>query len=163
MLFDAEGRIKRYDTPEEVLLEFFDLRLQYYELRRVALLGEATWEHRRASNKIRFILAVIQGQLVVNNRKKADIEGDLEAMGFDKLTKSNPVRPWLEGGGGERYIWFDGDDVLRSAGTLGSPGHPVGTSESVSLAAGHKPCTQPTRCTCDCASSEHLPHCCCFW
>jgi DNA topoisomerase-2 len=103
MLFDAEGRIKRYDTPEEVLLEFFDLRLQYYELRRVALLGEATWEHRRASNKIRFILAVIQGQLVVNNRKKADIEGDLEAMGFDKLTKSNPVRPCMAGGGGGTY------------------------------------------------------------
>ena len=38
MLFDAEGKIKRYDSPEQILQEFFDLRLQYYEKRRVALL-----------------------------------------------------------------------------------------------------------------------------
>lgn len=38
MLFDAEGRIKRYDSPEEILTEFFDLRLQYYERRRVSML-----------------------------------------------------------------------------------------------------------------------------
>lgn len=38
MLFDAEGKIRRYDSPEEILTEFFNLRLQYYEKRRVALL-----------------------------------------------------------------------------------------------------------------------------
>lgn len=38
MLFDADGKIKRYDSPEEILTEFFDLRLQYYERRRVGLL-----------------------------------------------------------------------------------------------------------------------------
>ena len=29
---------------------------------------DAEWEHRRASNKIRFIKAVIQGTLVISNR-----------------------------------------------------------------------------------------------
>lgn len=38
MLFDADGKIKRYESPEEILMEFFDLRLQYYERRRVSLL-----------------------------------------------------------------------------------------------------------------------------
>jgi hypothetical protein len=38
MLFDAEGHIKRYDSPEDILREFFDLRLQFYERRRVGLL-----------------------------------------------------------------------------------------------------------------------------
>lgn len=38
MLFDADGKIKRYDSPEEIIREFFDLRLQYYERRRVSLL-----------------------------------------------------------------------------------------------------------------------------
>jgi hypothetical protein len=38
MLFDAEGKIKRYESPEQILQEFFDLRLQFYEKRRVALL-----------------------------------------------------------------------------------------------------------------------------
>ena len=42
MLFDAEGKIKRYDSPEEILSEFFDLRLQFYERRRQGLLQART-------------------------------------------------------------------------------------------------------------------------
>jgi len=38
MLFDADGKIRRYESAEEILTEFFDLRLQYYERRRVSLL-----------------------------------------------------------------------------------------------------------------------------
>jgi DNA topoisomerase-2 len=38
MLFDQHGAIKRYDSPEAILQEFFDLRLDYYEKRRAALL-----------------------------------------------------------------------------------------------------------------------------
>lgn len=45
----------------------------------------------RASNKIRFIRAVIAGELVLSGRKRADIEADLEAQGFDKMAKSKDV------------------------------------------------------------------------
>jgi DNA topoisomerase-2 len=38
MLFDKDGAIKRYDSPEAILKDFYDLRLEYYEKRRVALL-----------------------------------------------------------------------------------------------------------------------------
>jgi hypothetical protein len=38
MLFDASGQIKRYSSPEEILAEFFDLRFDFYERRRVSLL-----------------------------------------------------------------------------------------------------------------------------
>jgi DNA topoisomerase-2 len=38
MLFDSEGRIKHYPSPEAIVSEFFDLRLDYYERRRQALL-----------------------------------------------------------------------------------------------------------------------------
>lgn len=34
MLFDPQGQIKKYDTPEDILREFFDLRLEYYTKRR---------------------------------------------------------------------------------------------------------------------------------
>ncbi|GJY86049.1 DNA topoisomerase 2 [Tanacetum coccineum] len=30
-LFDAKGVLKKYDTPEQILKEFFDLRLEFYE------------------------------------------------------------------------------------------------------------------------------------
>jgi hypothetical protein len=48
----------------------------------------------RANNKIRFIRAVITGELKVSNRKRADIEADLEAQGYDKMAKSKDVSGW---------------------------------------------------------------------
>ena len=42
MLFDKDGAIKRYDSPEAILKEFYDLRLEFYEKRRVALLQVST-------------------------------------------------------------------------------------------------------------------------
>jgi DNA topoisomerase II len=34
-LFDPQGRIKRYETAEQVLMDFFELRLEYYTKRKV--------------------------------------------------------------------------------------------------------------------------------
>lgn len=39
----------------------------------------------RISNKVRFILAVVGGQLKISNRRRADIEAELEREGYDKL------------------------------------------------------------------------------
>lgn len=38
VLFDAEGRIRRYQTAEDILLDFFSLRLDYYSRRRDMLI-----------------------------------------------------------------------------------------------------------------------------
>lgn len=35
--FDSEGRLKRYDSAESILKEFYDLRLSYYQKRKVPL------------------------------------------------------------------------------------------------------------------------------
>jgi DNA topoisomerase II len=34
--FDATGRIRKYNSPEEILQEFYHLRLEYYQKRKVA-------------------------------------------------------------------------------------------------------------------------------
>lgn len=38
MLFNSEGLIQKYASPEDILRDFYDLRLQYYVKRRSALL-----------------------------------------------------------------------------------------------------------------------------
>jgi len=35
MCFDAEGRIKKYGSPEEIIEEFYPVRLAYYQKRKV--------------------------------------------------------------------------------------------------------------------------------
>ena len=38
MLFDSRGIIRKYDTPEDVLREFYNMRLQFYVKRKAMLL-----------------------------------------------------------------------------------------------------------------------------
>ena len=38
MLFDRHGVIKRYETAEDILEEFFELRMEFYSKRRLALI-----------------------------------------------------------------------------------------------------------------------------
>lgn len=37
--FDSEGRIKRYSSPEQILEDFYPLRLDYYRKRKVMSIG----------------------------------------------------------------------------------------------------------------------------
>lgn len=47
---------------------------------------------------MKFILAVISGELVISNRKRAAIEADLVAQGFDKMPKTDaPPRRGAKG------------------------------------------------------------------
>jgi DNA topoisomerase II len=39
--------------------------------------------------KVKFILAVISGEVIVSNRKRKDIEADLDAAGFDRMSKAD--------------------------------------------------------------------------
>lgn len=38
VLFDSKGVIRRYETAEEILRDFFMLRMDYYGKRRLALI-----------------------------------------------------------------------------------------------------------------------------
>jgi len=37
MCFDPEGRIKKYSSPEEIIEEFYPVRLAYYQKRKVII------------------------------------------------------------------------------------------------------------------------------
>ncbi|KAF9905433.1 DNA topoisomerase 2 [Linnemannia zychae] len=80
--FDPKGRIKKYNSTEEIVQEFFDLRLQFYRRRKEYLIDVYTKQWTRLDNKVRFILMIISGELVVQNRKKAIIVEDMHVKNF---------------------------------------------------------------------------------
>ena len=61
----------------------------------------AKFELTRLSNRVRFILAVISGEMVINNRKRVDIEAQLEADGYNRMpnTKKKVGRSTCSFGG----------------------------------------------------------------
>jgi len=81
-LFDTNGMIHKYESPLEILQAFFDVRLGFYEKRKLFLVSKITEEWEKLDNKVRFIMAVIDNKLKVSNRKKKDILNDLVKQGF---------------------------------------------------------------------------------
>ena len=65
VLFDHMGCLKRYDSVQDILREFFELRLHYYKLRKDWLLGSLGAEAAKLSNQARFVLEKIEGKISI--------------------------------------------------------------------------------------------------
>jgi DNA topoisomerase II len=82
-LFDPDKRIVKYATPEDIMTEFFQVRLDFYMKRKVRLVEKLEREQRMLSNKARFVEEVCSGALVVSNRKRKELLADLHERGYD--------------------------------------------------------------------------------
>ncbi|XP_028674298.2 LOW QUALITY PROTEIN: DNA topoisomerase 2-alpha [Erpetoichthys calabaricus] len=90
VLFDHMGCLRKYEVIQDILKEFFELRMKYYGLRKDWLLGVLGAESCKLSNQARFILEKIEGKLVIENKPKKELIQMLERMGYD----SDPVKAW---------------------------------------------------------------------
>uniref|UniRef100_A0AAX7SEV5 DNA topoisomerase 2 n=1 Tax=Astatotilapia calliptera TaxID=8154 RepID=A0AAX7SEV5_ASTCA len=92
VLFDHMGCLKRYDSVQDILKEFFELRLHYYKLRKDWLLGNLGAEAAKLSNQARFVLEKIEGKIVIENKSKRELIRMLVQKGFE----SDPVAAWTK-------------------------------------------------------------------
>ncbi|XP_041029367.1 DNA topoisomerase 2-alpha isoform X2 [Carcharodon carcharias] len=92
VLFDHAGCLKKYENVQDILKEFFDLRMKYYGLRKDWLEGILGAEFSKLSNQARFILEKIEGTLVIENKPKRELIQLLLDRGYD----SDPVKSWKE-------------------------------------------------------------------
>jgi DNA topoisomerase-2 len=81
-MFDLHSVIRKMESPLEILQEFYIVRVRFYEKRKDYLLEKLSDEWSKFDNKCRFIKAVIDGALIISNRKKNDLLSDLKRMGF---------------------------------------------------------------------------------
>ena len=65
VLFDALGCLRKYESPLDILKEFFELRLEKYAVRKAWLDGMLTAESTKLSSQARFILEKIEGQIII--------------------------------------------------------------------------------------------------
>lgn len=85
---DEKGKLKIFENAEEIIHYFVDFRLKYYTKRKKLLIEKLDKELKILANKAKFIKAIIDSKLEVNNRKKEDICKDLEKMKFDQIEGS---------------------------------------------------------------------------
>ncbi|TFK47941.1 type II DNA topoisomerase [Heliocybe sulcata] len=85
--FDFEGKIKKYDSPEEIVEEFYPIRLAQYQKRKDYLANELQNQLDKFSNQARFVQMIVDKKLVVSNRRKVDIVAELRQKDFRPFPK----------------------------------------------------------------------------
>ncbi len=81
-LFDSQQRIKPFDDLRQVIDEYVPVRLGIVQERKAYLLERLRTAALRASNRMRFISEVMNGDLVLAKKKKAVIVEELRAAKY---------------------------------------------------------------------------------
>ena len=83
-LFNVEGKLCNYKTPLDIIEEFTANKLIYYNKRKEYLLKVYRKELHTLSEKIRFMLLVIENKIVVFKRTVTDIKQQLKSHAFSE-------------------------------------------------------------------------------
>ena len=59
VLFDPDGKLKKYTSVEEIMQTFYDLRLKFYQIRKDYMISVIKKDVAILSNKARFIKMII--------------------------------------------------------------------------------------------------------
>jgi DNA topoisomerase-2 len=87
-LYGPEGHIKRYDSVEDIMRDYYKVRLEMYQKRKTHQLAILEYQVKVISNKVKFILMIIEKKMEINNKKKQEIEEKLETLKFSKIGRS---------------------------------------------------------------------------
>lgn len=87
-VLDETGQLKIFTSAREIIEYFVDFRLGYYSKRKAFIIGKLEAELLVLSNRARFIKAIIDGDLAVNNVPRGQIILYLETADFDQVDGS---------------------------------------------------------------------------
>jgi len=90
-LFDAEGKIAKYETALDILTEHCKVRRTVYEKRKDFLVSRLTKEKEILSNKARFILMVVNEELELRKKKKDILLKELQKLKFTPMSELNAI------------------------------------------------------------------------
>ena len=95
VLFDHMGCIRTYEAVEDILVEFFGLRLDFYGKRKAYMENMLAAEICKLSNQARFVSEMCEGELKFEQQEKQAIIEELVRRKYD----SHPLKEWDESQG----------------------------------------------------------------
>ena len=87
-LFDKWGKIKKYEDQYQIIDEFYDNRLSYYDMRKNFLINKLTEKKLYISNLIKFINLIVDKKITINNKPISEIVKSLEGYNISKIDDS---------------------------------------------------------------------------
>jgi DNA topoisomerase-2 len=85
---DENGKLKIFESSEDIILYFVDFRLKYYQTRKNHLLNKLQHELKVLGNRGKFIKAILDGKIIVNNKPKEEIITQIETFSIDQIDGS---------------------------------------------------------------------------
>ena len=85
---DENGKLKIFENTSEIIEYFVNFRLTYYHKRKAFMLDKMNRDLKILSNRGRFIKAILDEKLKINNVSKTLIIQGIEEMGLDKIDES---------------------------------------------------------------------------
>ena len=82
---DEFGKLKIFETSSEIVEYFVNFRLTYYHKRKKFMLDKMQHELKILSNRGRFIKAILDEKLKINNVSKSEIINGIEVLGLEKI------------------------------------------------------------------------------
>ncbi|KAI9685554.1 MAG: DNA topoisomerase 2 [Bathelium mastoideum] len=109
--FDSQGRIQKYNTVNDILEEFYHVRLGMYQKRKQHLLGELQKELEKLTNQARFVRMICDSELVVAKKKKQVLIEELKSLNFKAFPK---VKDAKKAGEQEEVVPDDEEDESKN-------------------------------------------------
>ena len=86
-LFHPVKGIHKYESPEEILTDFVEIRTKTYKKRKTHLINVLKEKTKKLENMSRFVDMVISEKLVVFKRKRSELENEMKSL-FDTIENS---------------------------------------------------------------------------
>lgn len=87
-LYNSDGKITAYDSPIEILEDFYDFRLKMYEVRREKYLKILNNELQMLKYKVKFIEDILDKKIIIEKKKKSEIIERIEKLKYPKMNKN---------------------------------------------------------------------------
>ena len=92
VLFNADGQIYRYKTEEDIMKEWFNLRLNLYVRRKEHMLAKLKKDFETLRNKVRFIKEVINDEVTIKRVKRQAIAQELKRKKYMTQSDLNEIQ-----------------------------------------------------------------------
>ena len=85
---DEYGKLKIFESVDDIIQYFVDFRLKYYQVRKDHQLDKMQHELKVLGNRGKFIKSILDGKIVVNNKSKDEIVSQIESIAIEMIDGS---------------------------------------------------------------------------
>ena len=87
-LFDSHMRLHKYDSVQEIIDAFYEVRIETYKKRKAAIVNEITNKLLELSNRSKYIQGVLDGIIDLRRKTSKEVDDLLSAFGLTMLENS---------------------------------------------------------------------------